>query len=99
MERNVTDIMSLGWTVEEIRTFDSTEQKELARTGRKSQMQSQTRPLAMGAALGTRLTTTLLYHSIVRCPTFNLRSPLYSLGVMVELVCAEVALRSGSLGE
>ena len=41
MERNIADIMTLGWTEEEIRTFDSAEQKRLARTARRLQKQAQ----------------------------------------------------------
>jgi len=41
MERNIADIMTLGWTEEEIRAFDSAEQKELARTARRLQKQAQ----------------------------------------------------------
>lgn len=56
MERNVSDITSLGFSEAEILTFDVEEQKQLAKTARQlmkaAQKMQQPHQAAMGAAAG-----------------------------------------------
>ncbi len=52
-EQNVQDIMAMGWTEDEARSFDTTERKELAATSRKIQRTaSKQKPRAFAATAG-----------------------------------------------